>query len=423
MSEEEKVIRSLADSNKALTDSYEQLAGGLAEAAMQSKAWNIVSRMTSGSGFWKVQNKFRAVAESITLYNKNIKESIETQSKAAKTMKQLKEAQENLPKFDEESKTYDLEAMRKLPEYEDQIEMYTKVYGEDADEALIGVLTQQMDANRELIGGLEAKMIEQLRYDKAGPVGKFSMKMLKIASLIKNVFKMMLRFLIGASMTLIGFILLIPLAVKVFKLISKHISMEDIKKVLGVVQKVIMFIFDVLKAAFSGNYGELFGLVYDKVISPLISWLGEKLTAVGSFVFKALQAAFKSYKEMFFASPPVQLFMKLADMVMNSPLVKGVKGAISGVKSFFGGAKLSTGGTINRGGMALVGENGPELVSLPSGATVHSNSQSKGMGNTIHVHVNGRVGASDAEIRDIAQKVAREINLQMNRTTSAVGRF
>jgi len=45
------------------------------------------------------------------------------------------------------------------------------------------------------------------------------------------------------------------------------------------------------------------------------------------------------------------------------------------------------------------------------------------MGNTINVHVNGRVGASDAEIRDIAQKVAREINLQMNRTTSAVGRF
>jgi hypothetical protein len=73
--------------------------------------------------------------------------------------------------------------------------------------------------------------------------------------------------------------------------------------------------------------------------------------------------------------------------------------------------------------MAIVGENGPELVSLPSGATVHSNSQSRNMGNTIHVHVNGRVGASDAEIRDIAQKVAREIGLQMNRTTSAVGRF
>jgi len=420
VSEEEKVIRSLADSNKALTDSYDQLAGGLAEAAMQSKAWNIVSRMTSGSGFWKVQNKFRAVAESITLYNKNIKESIETQSKAAKTMKQLKEAQENLPKFDEESKTYDIEAMRKLPEYEDQIEIYQKVYGEDADEALIGVLTEQLDANRELIGGLEGKMVEQLRYDKAGPVGKFAMKMLKIASLIKNVFKMMLRFLIGASVMLIGFILLIPLAVKVFKLISKHISMEDIKKVLGVVKKVIMFIFDVLKAAFSGNYGELFGLVYDKVISPLISWLGEKIGNIVTRIREAGTDLKDRLIEAFMTSGPVQLFLRLADMLMNSPLVKGVTGAVKGVRSFLG---LSTGGTINRGGMAIVGENGPELVSLPSGATVHSNSQSKGMGNTIHVHVNGRVGASDAEIRDIAQKVAREINLQMNRTTSAVGRF
>ena len=420
MSEEEKVIRSLADSNKALTDSYDQLAGGLAEAAMQSKAWNIVSRMTSGSGFWKVQNKFRAVAESITLYNKNIKESIETQSKAAKTMKQLKEAQENLPKFDEESQTYDIEAMRKLPEYEDQIEIYQKVYGEDADEALIGVLTEQLDANRELIGGLEGKMVEQLRYDKAGPVGKFAMKMLKIASLIKNVFKMMLRFLIGASVMLIGFILLIPLAVKVFKLISKHISMEDIKKVLGVVKKVIMFIFDVLKAAFSGNYGELFGLVYDKVISPLISWLGEKIGNIVTRIREAGTDLKDRLIEAFMTSGPVQLFLRLADMLMNSPLVKGVTGAVKGVRSFLG---LSTGGTINRGGMAIVGENGPELVSLPSGATVHSNSQSKGMGNTIHVHVNGRVGASDAEIRDIAQKVAREINLQMNRTTSAVGRF
>ena len=44
-------------------------------------------------------------------------------------------------------------------------------------------------------------------------------------------------------------------------------------------------------------------------------------------------------------------------------------------------------------------------------------------GGTINVHVNGRVGASDTEIRDIASKVAREINLQMNRQSHTVGRF
>ena len=85
----------------------------------------------------------------------------------------------------------------------------------------------------------------------------------------------------------------------------------------------------------------------------------------------------------------------------------------------------ATGGLAPQGGgMALVGERGPELVSLPGSARVHSNNASQRMmGNTINVHVNGRVGASDAEIRDIARKVAREIGIQMNRTSSAVGRF
>ena len=88
--------------------------------------------------------------------------------------------------------------------------------------------------------------------------------------------------------------------------------------------------------------------------------------------------------------------------------------------------KFAMGGVHGSGGMALVGERGPELVNLPAGARVHNNQDSRRMGgggNTINVHVNGRVGASDTEIRDIAQKVAREINLQMNRTSSAVGRF
>ena len=89
--------------------------------------------------------------------------------------------------------------------------------------------------------------------------------------------------------------------------------------------------------------------------------------------------------------------------------------------------KFSTGGIVNSN-MQLVGERGAELVSLPRGSRVHSNADSKRMlsssgGNTINVHVNGRVGASDAEIRDIANKVAKEINLRMSRTGSGVNNF
>ena len=40
-------------------------------------------------------------------------------------------------------------------------------------------------------------------------------------------------------------------------------------------------------------------------------------------------------------------------------------------------------------------------------------------GNTINVHVSGRVGASDQEIRDIARKVGAQVSREINRTTSS----
>ena len=43
--------------------------------------------------------------------------------------------------------------------------------------------------------------------------------------------------------------------------------------------------------------------------------------------------------------------------------------------------------------------------------------------NHITVQVTGRVGASDTEIKDIANKVAREINSRMNRTATSVVKF
>ena len=85
------------------------------------------------------------------------------------------------------------------------------------------------------------------------------------------------------------------------------------------------------------------------------------------------------------------------------------------------------GGT-TKTGLSLVGERGPELVKLPVGSRVYSNKDSRGMlsgGTTIqnNITVTGRVGASDAEIRDIASKLSRELNNRMNRTGSAVSKF
>ena len=91
-------------------------------------------------------------------------------------------------------------------------------------------------------------------------------------------------------------------------------------------------------------------------------------------------------------------------------------------------------GGVSTGGLAIVGERGPEMVKLPAGSRVKNNadtmttlrtgnvsnsSQSASVTNNINVHVNGRVGASDSEIRDIARKVGAQINREINRKTSS----
>lgn len=105
----------------------------------------------------------------------------------------------------------------------------------------------------------------------------------------------------------------------------------------------------------------------------------------------------------------------------------GIPGAIAGglIGGFVGGvgglilkdATMASGGTVGKGGMFLVGEEGPELVNLPMGSKVYSNPQTRNMmaPTTINVSVNGRVGATDSELDDIARRIGQKISLEMNR--------
>ena len=72
--------------------------------------------------------------------------------------------------------------------------------------------------------------------------------------------------------------------------------------------------------------------------------------------------------------------------------------------------------------MQIVGERGPELVSLPRGSRVHTNAESKRMaaggGNTFNITINAR-DTSDAELRRIADKIGQMINGRINRSTSS----
>ena len=84
---------------------------------------------------------------------------------------------------------------------------------------------------------------------------------------------------------------------------------------------------------------------------------------------------------------------------------------------------FADGGTVTNSGLQMVGEKGPEIVKLPNGSKVHSNAQSKnmmggGVTNNITVQVQGRIGASDTEVRDMATKVSKIISREINRSTN-----
>lgn len=72
---------------------------------------------------------------------------------------------------------------------------------------------------------------------------------------------------------------------------------------------------------------------------------------------------------------------------LGSSAINGVKGALHSahIPGFAGGVQNFS------GGLALVGEKGPELVNLPRGASVYTNSQSREMVNSRSVHIDNVV--------------------------------
>lgn len=95
------------------------------------------------------------------------------------------------------------------------------------------------------------------------------------------------------------------------------------------------------------------------------------------------------------------------------------------MKKIFNFDMFAKGGT-SKGGMAIVGEEGPELVNLPKGATVFSNSDSKNMArgnknnivtNNFNITVNAK-DTSQAEMRRLADTIGRDIAAKINRSTS-----
>lgn len=104
----------------------------------------------------------------------------------------------------------------------------------------------------------------------------------------------------------------------------------------------------------------------------------------------------------------------VAGGLIGGALGAGIGGGVAGILGF------AKGGITPHSGTFLVGERGPELVSLPGNSRVFNNTDtSRMMSPTININVTGRVGASDTELNDIARKIGQKINIEMNRYNSS----
>ena len=418
-------IYSISAANKALSDSYGELSESLLLNEKFLKGWTIVSRVTSGSAFWRIQNKVRAVADAYAVMDKAQKDNIESMSKAAETMEMLRKAQKKMPKRNEITGQFDPEDIRKTKEFKNQRVAFARAYGsaEKGDKALEDQIIKQLGTNEKIMANLEKKQVDAIRYQAMGwrLDKKLAFKTMKFMQFVGGVLRMSAKFLGNALLWSFLLILLIPLAIKFFKnfkdiLANMGISLglEDIKRALNFAVDIFKTLLEIIQLMFAGD-----------IVGALKLYVGEILIPIFGLVMKALPKIVEILAALFsaFVKTLIESVIAIPGIIkreFKASLKRGLAPAVSGIKL----RGFSSGGT-SGGGMAVVGERGPELVNLPPGARVHSNAASRNMGGggAIHVHVNGRVGASDAEIRDIAQKVAREIKLQMNRTGSAVGRF
>ena len=177
----------------------------------------------------------------------------------------------------------------------------------------------------------------------------------------------------------------------------------------------LMLLWELSKVLWDKTINYIYGMLTDskkflKRIGVVIAVIGIIVSLIlGAPVWLAIVIGVVLWKA---TKPVIKMFKWLADKLNPS--------------KWFGGGKAK--GGITDGRINLVGEEGPELVQLPKGSNVFSNSQSKKMiggntenqVNTNHTHnYNITINAKDtskAEMRRMADEIGKMVNSQIKRS-------
>lgn len=171
------------------------------------------------------------------------------------------------------------------------------------------------------------------------------------------------------------------------------------------IKTLASFVGGVLFIGFANVLGQLQGFI--RAISLIIEFV---TTLMGKFI--ELNKTLRSLGESFQAN----VFDRLSKMG------GALGGFFGGLKSFLPG--FASGVTNFRGGLAVVGERGPELVNLPRGSDVISNKDISSIAgtagsSTVTVNLHGNFMGDKTAIRDLAETLSQEFN-RMNRAQGVV---
>ena len=457
-------ISRLNQANEGLIKSFGEAGRG------GNTFWNVISRFSSGSTFWRLQNYLRGVSNIVGGFTKRAEENqkailknMEANLGLADSLKTLQEQRKNIkgtPLFELFTKDLgDQKLAKKAAEqfYDTQIGQIEKVakkrgqqyrkrfFGKSIGQRFkdsIGKTKPFQDARFSYLGGMAKFVGEETGISRAvkGTKGFLSGTNKKMAEFARTAnFRESIttalfgkaykkgQFMEGGFRTFdkdgkrvgkskmatedgqrVGFIR------------KQRLHLEKVGKFLKKGKKILPMLGEYLSIT-TAALGKF--LLYGLLIVLGITVLAAIIKKGWPVMRKQFAGAFKFFKAAFMnvigiVKGVFKLFNAIFKGDVLGALVGVIGGLLSGLYENTIGRFFSTGG-VSMGGPAIVGERGPELVNLPRGARISNNANSMGTragGNNIHVHINGRVGASDAEIRDIANKVAREINIRMNRT-------
>ena len=159
-------------------------------------------------------------------------------------------------------------------------------------------------------------------------------------------------------------------------------AFENIGNIIGTVMGIFGGLIDFITGVFTGNWKKAWQGVKD-IFSSIVSGLGNIFKAPINFIIKGINAFLSGLNKI-----------KIPDWV---PLVGGKGFNISLIP------QLAEGTDFFEGGIALVGERGPELVSLPTGTGVMPNEKTQRLFTRTEASGSG-------EVYNVENSVSIEIN-------------